>query len=165
MMGMWQDSSYFSSFSPPSFFFFLISWFSLIFISLFLLCPKLGTCTLSLFSFHCVSQIFTHLHGHLFLERALSWFPHSTAPPTLFPTMHMRWVLLVSTGGENWEAGQEVVEWAWAASLRDMISSWPCHCFWALGRLQFSLWIQSVETSGPVNVSVRNLPLTYGVWC
>lgn len=137
MVGTWQDSSHFSSLNPPSFlkkkkkvlvfpyFYFIVPSSSLSWLR--------HMHTVSLFSFHCVSQIFTHLHGHLFLERALSWFPCYTAPPTLFPTMHTRWVLLVNTGGENCESGQKAEEWAWAASSADMISSWLGHWFWALG--------------------------------
>lgn len=62
MVGTWQDSSHFSSLNPPSFFKKKKkSWFSLIFISLFLLllCPDSGTCTLSLYFPSIVSPRFS----------------------------------------------------------------------------------------------------------
>lgn len=119
---------------PPPFLFFEISFFSPVFC--FIVPPSplswfRHACTVSLFSFHCVSQIFTHLCGHLSLERALSWFPWCTVPPALFSTVAQDerswWTQEAKTGrqGRRQRSEPESEQAWWLAGLATV--------FWHLG--------------------------------
>lgn len=140
MMGTWQDSSHLSPFNPPSFFFLFFSF-------------KFPG--FPLFLFHCsFFFVLTHAHAHSLCFPSFSFLPDFHPPswtpvpgkgPQLIPLLHCSFNFVsynehkMNTGGENWDSGQKVEEWAWAASLKGMLSSWLEPLFW--GTWMFTMLI------------------------
>lgn len=110
----------------------------------------------------------THMHTlSVFLPLCLpdfhppSWTPVPGKGPQLILLLHCSFNFVsynehkMNTGGENWDSGQKVEEWAWAASLKGMLSSWLEPLFWGTWTFTMlimdAVWadIRACEKSSP----------------
>lgn len=154
MIWMWQDSSYFS---PPlkKKIIQFPSCFCLILPSSPLFCS--GTCTISLFSFHFVSQIFIPAYRHLFWSGPSADSPAALLLPPRF-LQGTRWALLVNlvdklrSEGRRQRDGLSLAGWSRRC---DHWLGWPLSA--GMGTVMRVTTEQRKQMSGFGNVSVKKI--------